>query len=79
MWWHGNGSWWSWLSMTLVMVGFWGLIIWGAVTLLRGGAGVENRSPETILGERFARGEIDEEEYRRRLETLRAGPTQTRR
>ncbi|GHE42821.1 hypothetical protein GCM10017673_51330 [Streptosporangium violaceochromogenes] len=29
--------------------------------------------PEEILAERFARGEIDDEEYRRRLEVLRAG------
>ena len=28
---------------------------------------------EQILSERFARGEIDEEEYRRRLATLRSG------
>lgn len=27
--------------------------------------------PEQLLGERFARGEIDAEEYRHRLETLR--------
>jgi putative membrane protein len=66
--------------MTLAMVAFWGLIIWGAVTLGRGGThDVERRSPETILGERLARGEIDEEEYRRRLEALRAGATRTRR
>ncbi|MCX2180433.1 SHOCT domain-containing protein [Streptomyces sp. SKN60] len=32
-------------------------------------------SAEQILGERLARGEIDEEEYRRRLTALRsAGP-----
>ncbi|PYC75864.1 hypothetical protein C7C46_23370 [Streptomyces tateyamensis] len=29
---------------------------------------------ERILGERFARGEIDEEEYQRRLRVLRGGP-----
>lgn len=29
-------------------------------------------SPEQLLAERFARGEIDEEEYRRRLQVLRA-------
>ncbi|MEV4331901.1 SHOCT domain-containing protein [Streptomyces sp. NPDC049597] len=31
-------------------------------------------SPEEILGRRLARGEIDEEEYRRRLDELRADP-----
>ncbi|MFE1175223.1 SHOCT domain-containing protein [Streptomyces sp. NPDC058773] len=30
--------------------------------------------PEQILAERYARGEIDEEEYRRRLATLRGAP-----
>jgi uncharacterized membrane protein len=32
-----------------------------------------------VLAERFARGEIDEEEYHRRLETLRAAGSMTRR
>jgi putative membrane protein len=31
-----------------------------------------NRSPEVTLSERFANGEIDEVEYRSRLEVLRA-------
>jgi putative membrane protein len=31
-----------------------------------------NRSPEATLSERFANGEIDEVEYRSRLEVLRA-------
>lgn len=30
--------------------------------------------PEQILAERYARGEIDEEEYERRLATLRGSP-----
>ncbi|MED7827284.1 SHOCT domain-containing protein [Streptomyces chiangmaiensis] len=30
--------------------------------------------PERVLAERFARGEIDEEEYRRRLGVLREEP-----
>jgi len=31
------------------------------------------RSAETILAERFAKGDIDEKEYRARLEVLRSG------
>ncbi|MFI0716705.1 SHOCT domain-containing protein [Streptomyces inhibens] len=31
-------------------------------------------TPEQILAERYARGEIDEEEYQRRLATLRGSP-----
>ncbi|MCL6735976.1 SHOCT domain-containing protein [Streptomyces neyagawaensis] len=30
-------------------------------------------SPEQLLAERFARGDIDEDEYRRRLTVLRSG------
>ncbi|WP_033823916.1 SHOCT domain-containing protein [Kitasatospora sp. MBT63] len=30
-------------------------------------------SPERLLAERFARGEIDTDEYRHRLDTLRSG------
>ncbi|WP_207456501.1 SHOCT domain-containing protein [Herbiconiux sp. SYSU D00978] len=33
-------------------------------------------SAEQVLGERFARGEIDETEYRQRLDVLRAGRPQ---
>ena len=32
------------------------------------------QDPEAILAERFARGEIDEAEYSRRLSTLTFGP-----
>ncbi|MFC9329271.1 SHOCT domain-containing protein [Kitasatospora sp. NPDC057015] len=31
-------------------------------------------SPEQVLSERYARGEIDADEYRHRLDTLRSGP-----
>lgn len=39
------------------------------------GAGVTSASPpaQQILDERFARGEIDEDEYKRRRDTLRGG------
>lgn len=35
------------------------------------GQGREQARPEDLLAERFARGEIDEEEYQRRLAVLR--------
>jgi len=38
-----------------------------------GGAGGDVRGAEQILAERFARGEVEEIEYRARLEVLRAG------
>jgi putative membrane protein len=37
-----------------------------------------HRSPESTLSERFANGEIDEVEYRSRLEVLRANRPQRR-
>jgi putative membrane protein len=67
---------WGWVAMTLSMVVFWGLLITLAVVLVRGlnrAAGQADGprpSPERLLAERFARGEIDEDEYRRRLATL---------
>ncbi|GAA4833589.1 SHOCT domain-containing protein [Kitasatospora terrestris] len=36
-------------------------------------AGPARTDPEQLLAERLARGEIDPDEYRHRLETLRAG------
>ena len=76
MWWfdHGGG-WWPWL-MVIPMLVFWGLVIWGIVALAR--ATVQNAGqprphpdPEQVLADRFARGEIDADEYRERLATLR--------
>ena len=67
---------WGWVAMTLSMVVFWGLLITLAVVLVRGldrpagPARGPRPSPERLLAERFARGEIDEDEYRRRLATL---------
>jgi putative membrane protein len=83
MFWYGHDlSGWGWFAMSASMILFWVLIITAAVLLFR----AVNRphehthilaapqTPEQVLGERFARGEIDEEEYRRRLNALHAGP-----
>lgn len=77
MWWyHGNWGWGAWLLMTAGMVAFWGLVIWAVVTLTRNAGTPASpdraRSPEEILAERLATGEIDEDEYRRRLEVLQS-------
>lgn len=45
---------------------------WGAPPST--GAPGPRSGPEQILAERYARGEIDEEEYERRLATLRGSP-----
>lgn len=84
MFWYGhNMSGWGYGLMTVSIVLFWALVIVVAVALFRylGGSGQRPKPPESgasgssaaeeLLAERFARGEIDEEEYRRRLEILR--------
>ena len=46
-----------------------------------GGGGAASRNAESTLAERFAQGDIDEKEYRARLEVLRANnpaPTPSR-
>ncbi|MEV5437476.1 SHOCT domain-containing protein [Streptomyces sp. NPDC052682] len=58
----------------------WALVIGGGIALLRRTAGrgrrgpwrprVEENSPIAVLGHRFASGEIDEDEYWRRLSVL---------
>lgn len=80
MYWYGSGmSGWGYALMTISMVLFWGAVIVGIVALVRHfgrGSGQappppsQRASPEQLLAERFARGEIDEEEYRRRLAAL---------
>ena len=53
---------------------FWTLIVLGAMWLvLRSGTLVPGQtdSPETVLKRRYAHGDIDREEYERRLNDLR--------
>jgi putative membrane protein len=77
MWWHGHGGNWNgWWAVAWVC---WMLIIWGGIAALavfvvrrwrrspRQSAG----TPEDILAERYARGEISTEEYQERLDVLR--------
>lgn len=74
--WH---NWGGWLLMTVGMVALWGAVITAivlAVRYLSGGdrrprATGASRSPEDVLADRYARGEIDDEEFRRRTALLR--------
>ena len=79
---YGNGGdhWGMWILMIIAMVVFWGALAWIIVTVVRhrGVTGAAPASPPAslpsspaadglrILHERFARGEIDEDEYKRR-------------
>jgi putative membrane protein len=86
MFWDGQGmNGWGWAAMTISTVLFWGLIVLAGVLLLRAQGRppsdvgpAERPSPEDVLAHRFARGEIDEEEYRSRLGTLSSGPAPVR-
>lgn len=80
MMWRDSG--WSageWISMAFVMVLFWGLVLFAAVAYLRSGHSRPESSPPTdlrdserTLAERFARGEIDVEEFNQRRDALRS-------
>ena len=69
----------GWVVMILAMVVFWALVVFAVVAIFRGtrdvgpGVGSQRRDPTEILEERFARGEIDADEYRARMDILRAG------
>lgn len=79
MWWsHGDWGWGAWLVMTLGMIGIWAALIWAVLVVLRtgtGGSSPAEPTAEEILGRRLAHGEIDEAEYRRRLDALHGRPT----
>jgi putative membrane protein len=75
-WMHGG---WGWGWMSLMMIVFWGAVIFGIVWLIRGvGRGgsapgerrLSRESPVQILERRFAEGAMTPEEYRARREVL---------
>ena len=82
--WYNDGSMGvgGWIAMILMMSLFWGAVIFAGVMIFRGannGRGsregerfgnVAHRNPVDILDERFARGEIENEEYEARKAVL---------
>lgn len=80
MWWndHNMGSN-DWGTMTFAMVAFWSLLVVAVFVIRKYWAtrppGEESaaRTPLQTLDDRFARGEIDADEYQSRRELLRAG------
>ena len=79
--WYGDHmTGWGYFLMGSSTLAFWVLVVAAVVLLARSSnAGLAGGSrhpsdgsvPDQILAERFARGEIDDEEYRRRLDALR--------
>jgi putative membrane protein len=86
MMWGYDWGWGGWLVMSVMMLLFWGLVIAVIIALVRYLGGTRQDGPsasssadrgrlsaEELLDERFARGEIDQDEYTRRRQLLRAG------
>ena len=80
----GGGTWWL---MAIMMIVFWGGLIWVAVTLVRQSnrtshphapgpsvAPPPRQTPQEVLAERLARGEIEPDDYRQRLDALNHQP-----
>lgn len=80
--WNGGGwGWADWLFMAMMMVIFWGAVIAAVIAFVRYSGRGPNEPPAgsegmdqalRILDERFARGDIDAEEYAQRRDLLRA-------
>lgn len=69
--WHW--SWWAWTVMTLAMLAGWGALFWLLAGLGRHGTTQPADSPEEVLAGRLASGEIDVDEYQRRIDVLHVG------
>jgi putative membrane protein len=75
---YGHLGAWGWFGMTVGMVAFWVLVFAAIYWLVRSFARRDQQdttpraTPEQLLAERFARGEIDETDYHGRLAALHA-------
>lgn len=78
-----DGIGWGWALMAVMMLLVWGSLIWLGVALLRrsgtqghaavtGPTAPQASNPQQILAERLASGEIEPDDYQRRLEALTA-------
>jgi putative membrane protein len=82
-WHHDTVGGWGWLMVSIGLLLFLALILLVFALVARAGwlarsgrtpAATAAPGPQRILAERYARGEIDDEEYRRRLATLSGNP-----
>ena len=70
MMWYGTGGWWMFMSMLLFWGGIVVLIVWAVRSgSVGGGTRPKSRALE-ILEERYARGEIDRDEFSTRRDEL---------
>lgn len=74
MWWDSDSGygmgWAGWVLMALAMIVFWGLVIVGLLALFRPRRSdrgeLRGSNAQQLLDERYARGEIDDDEYHSR-------------
>lgn len=74
--WNGFGGWGMGFGFIFMLL-FWGLVIVGVVTLIRwlltqssSNRSSRDKSPLEIVQERYARGEIDRDEYEQKMRDL---------
>ena len=82
--WHDGPGGWGWMMMALFMIVYWVGVVWIIMSVVRHRSPFSGSvpsgtaappvipGPADILHERFARGEIDVEEYHHRLDAIRA-------
>ena len=83
--WAGELTWTGWIVMAVCMLAFWAVVLYLMATMFRtdrtsGSARTEHESdPLQVLEERFARGDIDSDEFvaRRQVLTQTRGTTDT--
>ena len=81
-WYQGDLGWHGWIAMTLVLVGFWVLLLLAVLKLFRTTTEVKRDArpagrgpgpePIRILDDRRARGDLDRDEYPARDDMIRA-------
>jgi putative membrane protein len=78
MMWNDGMSWTGWLYMGVFTLAFWALVVFAVVALFKGARPGPSRGHKDdfdaakILDQRFARGEIDADEYHSRQNVLRS-------
>ena len=77
--WHDGWGPGAWIAMAFVMLVFWTIIVGAIIAIVRSDrlhhhehAPSRLHDAERILAERFARGEIDADEYKQRSDLLRS-------
>jgi putative membrane protein len=71
--WHDGAGGWGWLAMALAMLLVWATVAALLVAAARSWWPRPRTSARDVLDERFARGEIDADEYQARRRALQDG------